>query len=77
MKTTQSEIKKNIQGTNSDGKEAGTQINEWEQKEETRILKNEERLRNLQDIFKHSNIRIMGCQKEKRKNKELKTYLKK
>ena len=47
VKATQSEIRKNIQGTNSDGKEAGTQINEWDQKEETRILKNEERLRNL------------------------------
>ena len=39
MKVALSEIKKNIQGTNSDGKEAGTQINEWEQKEETRIKK--------------------------------------
>ena len=31
-----------------------------EQNEEIRILKNEERLRNLQDIFKHSIIQIMG-----------------
>ena len=31
-----------------------------EQNEETRIQKNEERLRNLQDIFKHSNIQIIG-----------------
>ena len=31
-----------------------------EKKEETRILKNEERLRNLQDILKRSNIRIIG-----------------
>ena len=30
----QSEIKKNIQGTNSEGKETGTQINNLEQKEE-------------------------------------------
>ena len=47
-----------------------TQINDLEQKEEiniqpekneeTRIQKNEERLRNLQDIFKCSNIRIIG-----------------
>ena len=53
----QSEIKKNIQGTNSEGKETRTQINSLEQKEEiniqpeqneeTRIEKNEERLRNL------------------------------
>ena len=31
-----------------------------EKKEETRIGKNEERLRNLQDILKRSNIRILG-----------------
>ena len=56
-KAIQSEIKKNVQGTNSDGKEIGTQINDLEQKEEinmqpeqiegTRIQKNEERLWNL------------------------------
>ena len=33
----QSEIKKNIQGTNSEGKETGTQIKGLEQKEETNI----------------------------------------
>ena len=48
-----------------------------EQNEETRIQKNEERLRNLWDNFKHSNIQIMGGQKEKRKSKKCKTYLKK
>ena len=31
-----------------------------EKNEETRIQKNEKRLRNLQDIFKHSNIQIIG-----------------
>ena len=51
-KATQSEIKQNIQGTNSEGNETGTQINDLEQKkeiniqpeqnEETRIQKNEE-----------------------------------
>ena len=66
MKATQSEIKQNIQGTNSEGKEIGTQINDLEQKEEiniqleqneeTRIQRNEERLRNLWDNFKHSNF---------------------
>ena len=66
MKGMLSEIKENVQGTNSDGKEPGTQINgleqkeernsQREQKEETRTQKNEERLRNLQDIFKCSNI---------------------
>ena len=39
--------------------------------------KNEERLRNLQDILKRSNIRIIGVPEEKRKNKKLKTYLNK
>ena len=35
MKAMKSEMKENIQGTNSDGKETGTQINGMEQKEET------------------------------------------
>ena len=33
VKAMQSEIKQNIQGTNSEGKETGTQINNLEQKE--------------------------------------------
>ena len=33
MKDTQSEIKQNVQGTNSDGKETRTQSNDLEQKE--------------------------------------------
>ena len=37
VKTVQSELKKNIQGTNSEGKETGTQINDLEQKEEINI----------------------------------------
>ena len=37
VKAMQSEIKKNIQGTNSEGKETGTQINNLEQKEEINI----------------------------------------
>ena len=35
VKAMQSEIKENIEGTNSDGKETRTQINDLEQKEET------------------------------------------
>ena len=88
VKATQSEIKENIQGTNSEEKETGTQINgvdqkekrniQPEQNEETRIQKkNEERLRNLQDIFKYSNIQIIGVPEEKRMRKKLKTYLNK
>ena len=66
VKAIQSETKKNIQGTNSEGKETGTQINNLEQKEkiniqpeqneEIKIPKNEERLRNFWDNFKCSNI---------------------
>ena len=37
MKDTQSEIKQNIQGTNSDRKETRTQRNNLEQKEEINI----------------------------------------
>ena len=65
MKATLRQTKENIQGTNT-----GTQINSVDQKEErniqpekseeTRIRKIEERLRNLQDILKRSNIRIIG-----------------
>ena len=73
MKATQSEIKQNIHGTNSEGKETRIQINNLEQKEEinvqleneeTRIQKNEERLRNFCGNFKCSNIQIIGVQGE-------------
>ena len=70
VKPMRSEIKESIQGTNCEGKETGTQINGLEQKEEIniqleqneekRIPKNEERLRNLWDNFKHFNILIIG-----------------
>ena len=66
VKAMQSEIKENVQGTNSEQKETGTQINDLDQKEEiniqpeqngeTRTQKNEESLRNLWDNFKCSNI---------------------
>ena len=65
MKAMLRETKEDVQGTNSDGKETGTQnkgVNQKEEQniqpeknEETRIWKNEERLRNLQDNFKCSN----------------------
>ena len=84
MKAMLSEIKENVQGTNSDGKETRTQINGVDQKEdrntqpenneETRIQKNEETLRNLQDILKRSNIQIMGVpegEEEKQENENL------
>ena len=37
VKAMQSEIKENVQGTNSEGKETGTQINSFDQKEEINI----------------------------------------
>ena len=59
MKATQSEIKQNIQGTNSEGKETGTQINNLEQKEEINVQpeQNEE-------------TRIQKKKKERKKRKE-------
>ena len=46
-----------------------------EQNEETRIQKNEERLRNLQDIFKHSNIRIIGVPEGEEDDQEIENLL--
>ena len=70
MKDTQSKIKQNIQGTDSDRKETRTQSNDLEQKEkinihpeqneETRIQKSEENVTNLWDNLKCSNIQIIG-----------------
>ena len=70
MKDTQSELKQNIQGTNSDRKETRTQSNDLEQmeemniqqeqNEETGIQKSEESLTNLWDNLKRSNIQIRG-----------------
>ena len=81
MKDPQSEIKKNIQGTNSDRKETRTQINDldWkeeisiqsEQNAETRIQKNGERLRYLWDNFKCSNIWIIGVPEGEEEQQEI------
>ena len=78
MKPMLRETKENVQGTNSDAKETRTQINGVDQKEErniqpekneeTRIWKNEERIRNLQDILKRSNIQIIGRRRGRTKN---------
>ena len=68
VKAMKSEIKENVQGTNSEGKETRTQINGLDQKKiniqpeqnEKTFQKNEERLRDLWDNFKCSNIQIIG-----------------
>ena len=70
VKAMKSEIKRNVQGTNSEGKETGTQNQQFgperRKKHSTRTewrnnnKKIKERLRNLWDNFKHSNIWIIG-----------------
>ena len=81
MKAIQSEIKKNIQETNSEEKETRTQINDLEKKEEiniqleqneeTRVQKNEESVRRLWDISKSANIRIIGMPEGKEEEQEI------
>ena len=86
VKAMKSEIKENVQGTNSDAKETGTQINavgqkeerniQTENNEETRIQKNEERLRNLQlqDILKSSNIQIIGVPEGEEEEQKIENF---
>ena len=81
MKAMLRETKEYVQGTNNEAMETGTQINGVDQKEErniqtekneeTRIRKNEERLRNLQDILKRSNIRIIGVPEGKEEEQRI------
>ena len=66
-------------------KETGTQINVVDQKEErniqpekneeTRTRKNEERLRNLQDILKRSNIWIIGIPEGEEEQQKIENLL--
>ena len=87
MKAMLRETKENVQGTNSDEKETGTQINGVDQKEETNIQpekneetrtqKNEERLRNLPDIFKCSNIQIIGVPDREEEQQEIENLFEK
>ena len=69
VRAMKSEIKENVQGTNSEGKETGTQINDLKQKEKIlnqnrmkkqEFKKNKERFRNLWENFKCSNTWIIG-----------------
>ena len=87
VRAMESEIKKNTQGTNSEGMETRTQINNLEQKEEvniqpeqkeeTRIQKRRRGLGTSRTSLDIPTSESEGCQKEKRKNKKSKTYLKK
>ena len=78
MKAMLRQSKENVQGTNSDGKETGTQINGVDQKKHptrkewrNKNSKNEERLRNIQHIFKCSNIRIIGVPEGEEEEQEI------
>ena len=80
-------IKKNPQETNSEGKEAGIQVNELEykeevniqpeQKEKTRIQKNEESLRRIWDISKRANIWIIEKPEGEEEEQELENLFEK
>ena len=80
VKSMKSEIKENVQGTNSDRKETGTQINDLDQKEEINIqleqnedirIQNHEKLRNLWVKFKCSNNQIIGLPEGEEEEQEI------
>ena len=80
------ETKENVQGTNSDAKETGTQINGVDQKEERNIqpeqnekmrIQKNEKFRNLQDNFKHVNIQIIGVPEGEEKEQEIENLFEK
>ena len=87
MKAMLRETKENVQGTNSDRKETGTQINGLDQKEKrniqleqneaARIQKNEESFRNLWNNFKCSNIQIIGVPEGEEEEQEIENLSKK
>jgi len=75
-----------LEGINSRINEAGEHINDLEERTvettvaeqdiEKRKKKDEDRLRDLWDNIKCTNIHIRGSQKEKRERKNLRKYLK-
>ena len=81
MKVTLSEIKKNLQGTNSGVDEAENQVNDLQYKEEKSIqseqhkeksIQNkEDRLWSLWDNFKHANIQIVELLEGEEKEQEI------
>ena len=87
MGVTISEIKKNLQGTNSEGEESRIQVNDLEhkeeisiqpeQQEEKRILKNEDSVRRLWDISKCTNIEIIGMPERQEEEKEIENLFEK
>ena len=87
VKAMKSEIKEKYTRNQHEGKETRTQINNLEQKEEiniqlerneeTRIQKNEDRLRNLRDNFKRSNIWITGVPEGEEEEQEIENLFEK
>ena len=81
MKAIQSEIKEIYREPTVKGRKPGLKSTDLEQKEEiniqpeqneeTRIQKNEKRLRNLWDNFKHSNIWIIGVPEGEEEEQEI------
>ena len=77
----QSEIKENVQGTNSDTKAPELKTMVWSRRKKERFnqnrmkkqefKKNEERLRNLWDSLKHPNIRIMRVPEGEEQQREI------
>ena len=82
----QTEMNNILEGINSRITEAEAWINNLEdrmaeitaaeQNMEKRMKKNEDRLRDLWDNIKHTDICTIGSQKEKREKKDLRKYLK-
>ena len=87
MKDIRTEMKNNLEGINSRGKEAENQINnleykqakntQSEQQKEKRISPNKGSLRSLWDNFNYTNIRITGMLGGEKKTNKSKTYLEK
>ena len=87
VKVIKTETKENIQETNNEGKEARIQINDLEQKkernihleqkDETKIQRNEERLRNFWDNFKRINIQIIGVPEGEEEQQEIENLFEK
>ena len=85
MKAKQRGKKENIQGTNSEGKETRTQINNLEQKEEINIQTEQNEETRIQKKMRRGSRTTLNiptsnskrCQKEKRKSKKLESYLNK
>ena len=84
-----SEIKKNIQGTNSGGDEGGIQINDLEHKEEISIQpeqqeekwiktkQNKDSIRILWDISKCTNVQIIGVPEGEQEKQEIENLFEK